>query len=57
MKREFCPYCGSPLSDCCECAYLAELDYEEFIESYYNDPLVNEGFCQQDTIDMYRRER
>lgn len=30
---------------------------EAMIEAYYNDPIVNEGFHQQDIIDMYRRER
>lgn len=29
----------------------------DFIERYENDPMVNEGWAQQDLIDMYRRER
>ena len=28
-----------------------------FFESYYSDPYVVCGAIQQDTIDMYRRER
>lgn len=36
--------------------YLAE-KREQFLERYYNDPLVQEGWRQQDLIDMYRRER
>ena len=28
-----------------------------FVEDYYNDPLVQEGWHQQDIIDMYRMER
>lgn len=30
---------------------------EAFMESYENDPVVQEGWHQQDVIDMYRRER
>lgn len=29
----------------------------DFYEDYYNDPLVQDGWHQQDIIDMYRRER
>lgn len=43
----------------------AEDEYYEMIaerkqrnrEEYYNDPIVQEGWRQQDIIDMYRRER
>lgn len=28
-----------------------------FIEDYENDPIVQEGWHQQDIIDMYRNER
>ena len=28
-----------------------------FYEDYYNDPIVQAGWAQQDVIDMYRRER
>jgi len=30
---------------------------EAFMEDYENDPVVQEGWHQQDIIDMYRRER
>lgn len=36
---------------------LLEERKQEFIEAYENDPLVHEGWHQQDVIDMYRRER
>lgn len=36
--------------------YLAE-KREQFLERYYNDPLVQEGWRQQDLIEMYRREK
>jgi len=29
----------------------------DFMEDYENDPLVQDGWHQQDLIDMYRRER
>ena len=28
-----------------------------FVEDYYNDPIVHDGWHQQDIIDMYRMER
>jgi len=29
----------------------------DFFEDYYNDPVVQYGWYQQDLIDMHRRER
>ena len=39
--------------------YLDTLEERKnaFLESYYNDPFVQEGWHQQDIIDSYRRER
>lgn len=34
-----------------------EEQHQQFIEDYYNNPMVNEGWAQQDLIDMYRCER
>ena len=34
-----------------------EEEKQRFLDDYYNDPLVNYGWHQQDIIDMYRRER
>ena len=34
-----------------------EEERERRLEEYYNDPIVGEGWHQQDIIDMYRRER
>ena len=39
-----------------EMRFRAE-EHERFLEDYYNNPMVNEGWAQQDLIDMYRRER
>ena len=57
MKKQFCPYCGLPLTEECECERIAAEQAERFLDDYYSDPLVNEGWAQQDLIDMYRRER
>ena len=34
-----------------------EEEKERRLEEYYNDPIVDYGWHQQDIIDMYRRER
>lgn len=57
MKKQYCPYCGLPLSEDCGCERAAAEAAERFLDDYYNDPIVNEGWAQQDIIDMYRRER
>lgn len=57
MKKAFCPYCGEPIENGYECERLAAEEMQEFIEDYESDPMVQEGWRQQDIIDMYRRER
>lgn len=57
MKKMYCQYCGSLLTENCECERIAQEEHERFLEDYYNDPMVQEGWRQQDIIDMYRRER
>ncbi len=57
MIKRFCPYCGEPLENGCECERVATEEYEAFIENYYNSPEIQDGWHQQDIIDMYRRER
>ena len=57
MKKLYCPYCGEPLENGCECERLAAEEAAQLIEDYENDPIVQEGWRQQDIIDMYRRER
>ncbi len=34
-----------------------EEEKERVLEDYYNNPIHEEGWRQQDIIDMYRRER
>lgn len=57
MKKMYCQYCGQPLTENCECERIAAEEHEQFLEDYYNNPMVHEGWKQQDIIDMYRRER
>ena len=56
MKKQFCPYCGQPLTENCDCERQAEENHKAFLESYYNDPEVQAGWRNQDFIDMRRRE-
>ena len=57
MKKLYCPYCGDLLENGCECErYVAE-EMAQRIEDYENDPFIQEGWRQQDIIDMYRCER
>lgn len=57
MKKAFCPYCGEPTENGCECERLAAEERQQFIEDYENRPETQYGYYQQDIIDMYRRER
>ena len=34
-----------------------EEERQRFLDDYYDNPLVHEGWAQQDMIDMRRRER
>lgn len=57
MKKQFCPYCGKPLSECCDCAALAEEEHLDLI-AYLEDRQEKSGmYAQQDLIDLYKRER
>ena len=55
MTKMYCPYCGEPLSDGCECERFAREEYEELIEEIEERQL--ETAWQQDLINLYRRER
>ena len=57
MTKQFCPYCGKPLSENCDCERYAEEEHEAFIEEYESRPDVCYGWYQQDLIDMRYRER
>lgn len=56
MTKKFCPYCGQPLSEGCDCAGIAEEERRDLID-YLEDRQEKSGmYAQQDLIDMYRRE-
>lgn len=55
FEKRFCPYCGAPLSDWCDCEReLAEYE-ADLLEELEERQLAYAW--QQDIIDMYRRER
>ena len=57
MRKRFCPYCGEPLEHGCDCERIAAEEAEQMMEDYYDDPVVQYGWYQQDIIDTYRMER
>lgn len=55
LKKRFCPYCGAPLSDGCDCEReLAERE-ADLIDELEERQLAT--VWQQDSIDLHRRER
>lgn len=55
FEKRFCPYCGAPVSESCDCAReLAEYEAER-IEELEERQLAYAW--QQDMIDLYRFER
>ena len=57
MKKVFCSYCGELLTNNCDCEKHATEQYERLLEEYENSPEIQEGWRQQDMIDMQRSER
>jgi len=55
MKRQFCPYCGEPLENGCDCEREAAEAEAELVEELEERELMYAP--QQDLIDMYRYER
>lgn len=55
MEKLFCPYCGLPLSEGCECGRLAAEEAEEVFAELEERSMMNAW--QQDLIDLYRYER
>jgi hypothetical protein len=55
FEKRFCPYCGAPLTDGCDCEReLAE--YEADLIEELEDRQLTTAW-QQDLIDLYRYER
>lgn len=57
MKKAYCPYCGEPLENGCDCEQMTAEAEAQWMDEYESRLDVNYGWYQQDIIDMYRRER
>ena len=57
MEKRFCPYCGKPLEDECECERVAAESYELWVEELEERQLNSELYTVQDLMDLYRFER
>lgn len=55
FEKRFCPYCGQPLSEGCDCEREAAEHEARMIEELEERQLMTAW--QQDVIDMYRFER
>ena len=55
IEKRFCPYCGLPLSEVCDCEIEVAQYEEELIEALEERQLAYAW--QQDLIDLRRRER
>lgn len=55
FEKRFCPYCGQPLSEGCDCEREAAEYEARIIEELEERQLMTAW--QQDVIDMYRFER
>ncbi len=55
LEKRFCPYCGTPLSEGCDCARDLEEYERDLIEAL--EERQERYAYQQDLIDLYRFER
>lgn len=55
IEKRFCPYCGLPLSEGCDCEIEVAQYEKELIESLEERQLA--FAWRQDLIDLRRRER
>lgn len=55
LKKMFCPYCGLPLSEGCDCEREVAEYEAELLEELEDRSLATAW--QQDLIDLYRYER
>lgn len=55
IEKRFCPYCGLPLSEGCECSIEVAQYEAELLEELEERQLASAW--QQDLIDMHRYER
>ena len=57
MRKIFCPYCGEPLTNNCDCEFEAAMEGEGMIEEIEERQHDSGFYSFQDLIDMYHRER
>jgi len=57
MVEIYCPYCGTKLTQGCDCKMIIAENAAQAKEDYLNSPETHRGWAQQDLIDSYRRER
>lgn len=57
MTKIFCPYCGEPLVNNCNCEIEAAMEEEELRERVEERQHDSGFYAFQDLIDMYRKER
>lgn len=57
MRKIYCPYCGKPLSEYCNCEEEIESERMELIEELEERQEKSGFYTFQDLIAMYRSER
>ena len=57
MEKKFCPYCGKPLYENCDCEYYAAQEAEALMEEIEERQHKSGFYAFQDMIEMYRYER
>lgn len=57
MKKKFCPYCGKPLCENCDCEYYAAQEAEAIREEVEERQHQSGFYAFQDMLEMYRYER
>lgn len=57
MTKIFCPYCGEPLTNNCDCEFEAAMEEERMIREIEERQHDSGFYAFQDLIDAYRRER
>lgn len=57
MKKQFCPYCGLPLSEGCDCEREEAERAEQLIDELEERQRESGFYAFQDLMEMRRRER
>lgn len=57
MEKRYCPYCGKPLCEYCDCEYYAAQEAEAIREEIEERQHQSGFYAFQDMTEMYRYER